>query len=203
MRGSLLRAIQSLYSQSKSCVRVLRSKSDLFLMGVGLRQGCALSPILFVIYMDRISRRRSGVEGLQVSDLKIASLLFADHVVLMAPSALDLQGSLDRFAAECEAAGMRISTSKSEAMVLRRKPVDCLLQVGNETLSQVKEFKYIRLLFMSKGMMGCELDRRVRAVDAVLNALHRTVVTKRELSWKTKLLIYQSSVVPTLTYGHE
>ncbi|KAK0134189.1 hypothetical protein N1851_030252 [Merluccius polli] len=33
----------------------------------------------------------------------------------------DLQLSLDRFAAECEAAGMRISTSKSESMVLNRK----------------------------------------------------------------------------------
>ncbi|KAI3352723.1 hypothetical protein L3Q82_019304 [Scortum barcoo] len=35
---------------------------------------------------------------------------------------------LERFAAECEAAGMRISTSKSEAMVLDRKRVACPLQ---------------------------------------------------------------------------
>ena len=35
------------------------------------------------------------LEGLQVSDLKIASLLFADDVVLIAPTALDLQCSLD------------------------------------------------------------------------------------------------------------
>ena len=33
--------------------------------------------------------------------------------------------------------------------------------------------------------------------------LHRTVVVKRELSQKVKLLIYQSMNVPTLTYGHE
>ncbi len=29
---------------------------------------------------------------------------------------------------------MRISTSKSEAVVLSRKPVDCPLQVGNESV---------------------------------------------------------------------
>uniref|UniRef100_A0A8D0AY71 Reverse transcriptase domain-containing protein n=1 Tax=Sander lucioperca TaxID=283035 RepID=A0A8D0AY71_SANLU len=57
VRGSLLRAIQSLYDQSESWVQVLRSKSDLFQVRVGLRQGYALSPILFVIFMDRISRR--------------------------------------------------------------------------------------------------------------------------------------------------
>ena len=44
-----------------------------------------------------------------------------DDVVLLAPSACDLQLSLDRFAAECKAAGMKISTSKSEAMVLNRE----------------------------------------------------------------------------------
>ena len=35
MRGSLLRAIQSLYSQSESCVRVLGSKLDLLQVSVG------------------------------------------------------------------------------------------------------------------------------------------------------------------------
>ena len=55
--GSLLRAVRSLYKQSESCVRILGTKSDSFPVGVGLRQGCPLSPILFVVFMDRISRR--------------------------------------------------------------------------------------------------------------------------------------------------
>ncbi|KAK3546165.1 hypothetical protein QTP70_025142 [Hemibagrus guttatus] len=42
--------------------------------------------------------------------------------------AKDLQHALGHFAAECEAAGMRVSTSKSEAMVLDRKKVACTLQ---------------------------------------------------------------------------
>ncbi|TWW77309.1 hypothetical protein D4764_12G0006990 [Takifugu flavidus] len=40
-------------------------------------------------------------------------------------------------------AGMRISTSKSEAMVLDRKKVECLLRVKEEILPQVEEFKYL------------------------------------------------------------
>lgn len=75
----------------------------------------------------------------------------------------DLQHSLDQFAAECEVVGMRISTSKSEAMVLSRKPVDCLLQVGNEPLPQVKEFKYLGVLFASEGTMEREIGLRIAA----------------------------------------
>ncbi|MDG2633017.1 hypothetical protein P7M35_24665, partial [Vibrio parahaemolyticus] len=139
------------------------------------------------------------VEG----DGRISSLLFADDVVLLAPSNSDLQLSLGRFAAECEAAVMRISTSKSEAMVLSRKRVDCPLQVGGEVLPQVEEFKYLGILFMSEGRMEREIDRRIGAASAVMQALNRSVVVKRELSQKVKLSIYRSIYVPTLTYGHE
>ncbi|KAK3518675.1 hypothetical protein QTP70_007168 [Hemibagrus guttatus] len=107
------------------------------------------------------------------------------------------------FAAECEAAGMRVSTSKSEAMVLDRKKVACTLQVGGEVLPQVEEFKYLRDLFTSEGRMDCEIDRRIGAAAAVMRSMYRSVVVKKELSRKAKLSIYQSIYVPTLTYGHE
>ncbi|KAK3561402.1 hypothetical protein QTP86_000592 [Hemibagrus guttatus] len=48
---------------------------------------------------------------------------------------------------------MRVSTSKSEAMVLDQKKVACTLQVGGELLPQVEEFKYLRVLFTSEGRM--------------------------------------------------
>ena len=96
-----------------------------------------------------------------VGDSTISSLLFVDDVVVLASSDQDLQRALGRFAAECESAGMRISTSKSEAMVLSRKRVDCPLQVGGEFLPQVEEFRYLGVLFTSEGRMEREIDRRI------------------------------------------
>ncbi|KAI3352988.1 hypothetical protein L3Q82_019558 [Scortum barcoo] len=90
--GPLLRAVRSLYDRSRSLVRI----AGRFL---GVARG----------------RRES-----RFGNHRISSLLFADDVVLLASSSQDLQHVLERFAAECEAAGMRISTSKSEAMVLDR-----------------------------------------------------------------------------------
>ncbi|KAK3558236.1 hypothetical protein QTP86_013969 [Hemibagrus guttatus] len=120
-----------------------------------------------------------------------------------ASSGLDLQHALGRFADECEAAGMRVSTSKSEAMVLDRKKVACTLQVGGEVLPQVEEFKYLGVLFTSEGRMDHEIDRRIGAAAAVMRSMYWSVVVKKELSRKAKLSIYQSIYAPTLTYGHE
>jgi len=51
--------------------------------------------------------------------------------------------------------------------------------------------------------MEQEMDRRIGAVSAVMRALYRLVVVKRELSRKAKFSIYRPISVPTLTYGHE
>ncbi|KAK3538885.1 hypothetical protein QTP86_018754 [Hemibagrus guttatus] len=133
----------------------------------------------------------------------VRSLYNRSRSLVCIASCLDLQHALGHFAAECEAAGMRVSASKSEAMVLDRKKVACTLQVGGEVLPQVEEFKYLGILFTNEGRMDREIDRRIGAAAAVMRSMYRSVVVKKELSWKAKLSIYQSIYVPTLTYGHE
>lgn len=50
--------------------------------------------------------------------LEVTSLLFANDFFLLAPSEPDLKHTLECFAADFEVVGMKLSTSKSEAMVL-------------------------------------------------------------------------------------
>ena len=52
--GQLLTAIKLLYMHSEVCVRVTSATTKSFRVSVGPRQGCSLSLILFLIYMDRI-----------------------------------------------------------------------------------------------------------------------------------------------------
>lgn len=86
----------------------------------------ALSPILLLV----ISTHSQGQECVQLGGLGIASLHVANDVVQLASAVNDLQHALEMFAAECEAAGIKICTSKSEAMVVCRKMVGRLLWVG-------------------------------------------------------------------------
>ena len=67
---------------------------------------------------------------------------------------------------------------------LSRKWVQCPLQVGHEILPQVEEFKYLGFLFTSEGRMEREIDSRIGVASAVLRALHRHVIVKKELSQK-------------------
>lgn len=53
---------------------------------------------------------------------------------------------------------MTTSTSKLEAMVLNPKWVKGALQVWDQLLPQMEEFKYVRVLFTSEGRRGCQVD---------------------------------------------
>lgn len=66
--GFLLQAFWSVYNWSESCVCILCKKSNTFLVGVSLCQGCPLSLILCVIFMDRVSRCSRGEECVQFKD---------------------------------------------------------------------------------------------------------------------------------------
>ncbi len=79
----------------------------------------------------------------------------------------------------------------------------CPLQVGGEFLPQVEEFKYLGVLFTSKGSMERVIDRWIGAASAVMRSMYRSVVVKKEMSCKAKLSIYRSIYVPTLTYDYE
>ena len=52
--GKLLKAVQSFYVDSRSCVQVGNDVSEWFPVNVGLRQGCVMSPWLFNVYMDGV-----------------------------------------------------------------------------------------------------------------------------------------------------
>ena len=56
VRGQLLADIKSLYKQSEFCMRVNGIKTKSFSVNVGLRQGCVLSSLLFIIYMDKLDQ---------------------------------------------------------------------------------------------------------------------------------------------------
>ena len=112
----------------------------------------------------------------------------------------DLQYAPEWFAAECKAARIKASPSKSEAMTLNWKTVQSSLQVS--PLPQTEEFKYLWILFMSEGKMEQELNRWIGASLAVMRALCQSVIVKTELSRKAKLSLYQAFFAPTLTYGH-
>jgi len=137
--GQLLLAIKSFYCQPEVYVRVNGKQSKPFHVDVGFRQMCILSPLLFIIYMNWIDKRSQINECTTIGNCKIYRLLpFSDDLFLLSSTESDLQCALNDFAAACDNAGMKSSTTKTEALHLSRNPDQCSLQVSGASGGEVQ-----------------------------------------------------------------
>ncbi len=82
--------------------------SDSFGVGLGVRQGCVMSPWLFNIFMDGCMREMKAKVGkvgarmkLNGVDWSVAACLFADDTVLLAESEREPQRVVDQFYRVC------------------------------------------------------------------------------------------------------
>ena len=112
--------MQSFYVDSRACVRVGNDVSEWFLVNVGLRQGCVMSPWLFNVYMDGVVREvnvrvlRKGLELLSVKGgmFEINQQLFADDTALVADSEDKLCRLVSEFGRVCERKKLRVNVGK-------------------------------------------------------------------------------------------
>ena len=193
--GQLLRATKSFYCRPVVRVRVNGQQSK-FHVGVGLLQGCVLSPLLFIVYMNWINKCSQADECASIGNCRISRLLFADDLVLLSSMEFGLQRALNSFADARDTAGMKISTVKTKVLHLSKNPDHCVLQVSGVTLKQVEKFNYLRVSFKSDGSQDEELDTRIGKASLVIRALHYSVVMKRELSKKGKAHNFQNRFCP-------
>ena len=80
------------YGKLSGCVRWAGLLFQQFSMHSGVREGSFISPLLFSLYInDLIIVLRSQGYGCYLSDIFIGCLLFADDILLLSASVLQLQ----------------------------------------------------------------------------------------------------------------
>ena len=83
----LICLLRKLYAGQEATVRTGHGTTDWFQIGIGVRQGCILSPCLFNLYAEYIMRNTDLEEaqaGIKIARKNINNLRYADDTTLMA-----------------------------------------------------------------------------------------------------------------------
>jgi len=112
--ANLLSLLENWFSIGITCVKLGNLFSRFFDLKCGIRQGGVLSPTLFAVYIDSLVDKVSASKiGCYVKWTCISILLYADDILLIAPSLTALQQILLICEAEIEAMDMSINVKKS------------------------------------------------------------------------------------------
>src|SRR5207244_4086203 len=191
----LIKVIQSLYEGATTSVKLRSGESQPFEVKVGVHQGSVLSPLLFIIVLEALSRRFR--EGLPYE------LLYADDLVLMANSMEELTVKLEKWKESLETKGLRVNLSKTKVMRCSdRDPEPLLGGEGGGGLEYVTKCCYLGDMIGAGGGAGDASRIRVRCAWGKFNEL-KPVLAERCTSLKLKGKIYKACVQSVLVYGSE
>ena len=95
IRGNCYQFIKNLYLTSKASVKIDDQYSESFNIMKGVWQGCPLSPILFNLFINDIFNDVSEL-GIPLGESRCCGGLFADDIVLCAPSRTKLKKMLKK-----------------------------------------------------------------------------------------------------------
>jgi len=91
------RLISKLYMDQSVKVRLERGETRSVQIGRGVRQGCCLSPILFNLYSECLTKEAlDGLGDFNIGGQIIQTVKYADDFVLIAKEETALQGIIDK-----------------------------------------------------------------------------------------------------------
>jgi len=142
----LVRLIKMSLTEIYSRVRVGKNVSDRFHTRNGLKQGDALTPVLFNFALEYAIRRvQVNRDGLKLNGTH-QLLAYADHVNILGGSIHTLKENTEALVAATREIGLEVSADKTKYMVMSRDQNagrNHNVRIHNSTFERVEEFKYL------------------------------------------------------------
>ena len=200
----IVNIIQMLYRDFHFKVICGNQLTDSFKIQTGVKQGCILSPSLFVVAMDWLMRQTNegqnrGVQWTPTSSLE--DLVFADDISILSSRHRDIQDKSDRLTTLASQLGMNIQVEKTKIMKMNTNNSEPVI-INNQYIEEVDEFTYLGSKVSTDGDSGKDVQTRLAKANQAFGSLN-AVWKSKQLRVKTKIRIFKSNVLSVLLYGSE
>jgi hypothetical protein len=201
----LINIFEQWFCCSQTSIKWGNCFSYFFPLKAGVRHGGVLSPIYFSIYMDSlIDKISSSKYGCYISCINFSIIMYADDIVLLAPTVTGLQMLLLACENELNSLDMRLNTKKSVCLrfgtafdALCAPMVTC----NNITIQWTHSFRYLGVYFVTGRSLRCSFDeakcKYYRAFNAILSKIGRNA------SEEVSLSLIRAKCIPCLLYAVE
>ena len=183
--------------RSEATVRIGHGTTDWFQTGKGVRQGCILSPCLFNLYVQYITRN-TGLEeaqaGIKTARRNINNLRYADDTTLMAESKDELKSLLMKVKKDSEKVVLKLNIQKTKIMA--SGPITSW-QIDGDTVETVEDFIFLGSKIIADGDCSREIKRRLLLGRKVMTNLD-SILKSRDITLPTKVQLVKAMVFPVV-----
>lgn len=214
MRGrgvseGLLERCEEVLRETIGRVRVGEKCGEKFWTVKGVRQGCPLSPLLFVLLLADLDEElaRGCWGGVELDGGgKVYSLAYADDLVLLARGEEEMKGMMGKFERYVEGKGLVVNTEKTKVMRCRigggRKRRVKWWWRGKE-IEEVTKYRYLGYVVKANGDQDDHVEERVEKAAKVMGGVWGIGKRKFGDDWGRRLWLFDRLVWPVMSYGVE
>ena len=206
INGLFFNIINSMYENNKMCIKVKNShRSHFFTSNIGVRQGDAISPILFNLYVSDLQSYIGYDSDAPLLDTSVVNcLMYADDLVLMSRTEIGLQGLIDKLSDYCTRWKMEVNIDKTKVMKFSGNGHKCKTNFfyREKMIENVLNYKYLGLVFNASGTWSNAMENlSVRGMKALFS-LKRYICTGN-IKVRLGLKLFDQMIKPILCYGSE
>jgi hypothetical protein len=208
VKGRLYRSIRSLYKLCKSSIQTPYGLTDWFMSDLGTRQGAVLYPLLFSLVVNPLATLlKSKGFGVKMGGIQLACLLYADDLVLIADSEEHLQEMMNTTTEFLQQWRFVVSARKIQVVAFGRGETrslkDRVWQIGNETVHDVRSYKYLGLIFEKGGLWNKMQDKNLDKAKAGYKRLYQVGFGDSGLQVGHFAFLWDLFTKPKMLYGAE
>ena len=168
--------------------------SQSFRVSNGVRQGEILSPYLFAVYIDQLSKYLNRVPaGCYIGNTLVNHIIYADDICCFSPSVAELQDLLDVCDTFSYKNDIVFNSNKSQCMQFLPKSFHLtnvpVVRLCNEMLNFSKKVKYLGVYLTNAFTDNDDINRQVRPLYCSANQLKSAF---SQCSFDVKNLLFKS-----------
>ena len=202
--AKIINLIKNMY-ENFTCQVVHKGKlSEEFHVTTGVKQGCLLSPLLFLLILDWVTKdayANSG-KGIQWTlTERLEDLEFADDLAILSHTLKDMHEKVSALSETGKRVGLKINHQKTKLLKINTQQNNNL-NIDNINIEQTNSFVYLGSIVNELGGTDEDIKRRVGLARHAFVQL-KPIWRSSSISAKTKLRLFNSNVKSVLLYGSE